>query len=78
LVGGQLELTRGLLFPTTRSTEQITKHIPRTDAQWLGHRLSMLSEEQIRDAFHAAGYTHDEIEIYTQAMRKRIAELGAL
>lgn len=58
--------------------EQVTKHIPRVDAQWLGHRLSMLSEEQIRDAFRAAGYTHEEIEIYTHAVRKKIAELGAL
>jgi hypothetical protein len=58
--------------------EQVTKHIPRADAKWLGHRLSMLSEEQIRDSFRAAGYTHEEIEVYTQAMRKRIAKLGAL
>jgi hypothetical protein len=57
--------------------EQITKHIPRTDAQWLGHGLSTLSEEQIRDAFRAGGYTHEEVERYTQAMRKRIAVLGA-
>ena len=58
--------------------EQVTKHIPRADAQWLGHRLSMLSEKQIRDGFRAGGYTPEEIEIYTQAMRKRIAELAAL
>jgi hypothetical protein len=58
--------------------EQVTKHIPRADARWLGLRLSMLSEEQIRDGFRAAGYTHEEIERYTQAMRKRIAELGGL
>ena len=36
----------------------------------------MLSEEQIRDGFRAAGYTPEEIEVYTQAMRKRIAELA--
>ena len=58
--------------------EQITKHIPRDDAKWLGHRLSQLSEEQVSDCFRAAGYTPDEIRIYTQAMRKRIAELNAL
>jgi hypothetical protein len=58
--------------------EQITKHIPRADAKWLGHRLSMLSKKQIRDGFRAGGYTHEEIEMYTQAMRKRIAELNAL
>lgn len=58
--------------------EQVTKHIPRADAKWLGQRLSLLSDEQIRDGFRAAGYTDADIEIYTQAMRKRIEELGAL
>ena len=58
--------------------EQVTKHIPRADARWLGQRLSRLSEKQIRDGFRAAGYTHEELEMYTQAMRKRIAELGAM
>ena len=58
--------------------EQVTKHIPRADAKWLGHRLSLLSGEQIRDGFRAGGYTLEEVEMYTQALRKRIAELGAL
>jgi hypothetical protein len=58
--------------------EQVTKGIPRADATWLRRRLSMLSEEQIRDGFRAAGYTREEVESYTQTMRKRIAELGAL
>ncbi len=58
--------------------EQVTKHIPRADAVWLGQRLSMLSEEQIRDAFRAAGYAPAEIEILTQTVRNRIADLAAL
>lgn len=58
--------------------EKIPKHIPRADAKWLGQRLSMLTEGQIRDGFRAAGYTPEEIEIYTKAVRKRIAELNAL
>lgn len=58
--------------------EQIPKRIPRADAKWLGQRLSMLSEEQIRDCFRAAGYAPVEVEIYAQAVRKRIAELNAL
>jgi len=58
--------------------EQIAKHIPRDDAKWLGQRLSQLSEEQVSDCFRAAGYTPEEIAIYTQAVRKRIAELNAL
>ena len=58
--------------------EQVTKHIPRADARWLGHRLSMLSEEQIRDCFRAAGYTPEEVTVYAETVRKRIAELDAL
>ena len=58
--------------------EQITKHLPRADVKWLGHRLSMLSEEQIRDRFRAAGYTPEAIDTYTQAMQTRIAAVGAL
>ena len=58
--------------------EQVTKHIPRADAKWLGQRLSTLSEEQIRDGFRAAGYTHEEIEMYARALRKRIVALAAL
>jgi hypothetical protein len=58
--------------------EEVTKHIPRADARWLGHRLSMLSTKQIRDGFRAGGYTHEEIEVFTQVMRKRIAQLRAM
>jgi len=58
--------------------EKITKHIPRAHAKWLGQRLSQLSEEQIRDSFRAAGYTAEEVEGYTRAVQKRIAELNAL
>jgi hypothetical protein len=58
--------------------EKVTKHIRRADAKWLGQRLAQLSEEQVRDGFRAAGYTPEEVSVYTQAMRKRIAELAAL
>jgi len=58
--------------------EEVTKKVPRADAKWLGRRLSMLSDKQIRDGFRAAGYTPEEIGVYTHAVRKRIAELNAL
>jgi len=38
----------------------------------------MLSDEQIRDGFRAAGYAPEQIEMYTQTMRRRIADLDAL
>jgi hypothetical protein len=58
--------------------EAITRRIPRVDAQWIGHRLAMLSPEQIRDGFRSAGYTPEEVEAFTQVVRKRIAALDAL
>jgi hypothetical protein len=65
-------------YRTRTRMESITKHVPRADAKWLAQRLSQLSEEQIRDSFRAAGYTTEEVEGYTRAVQKRIAELNAL
>ena len=58
--------------------EQVVKHVPRADARWLGGLLSQLSEEQISDAFRAAGYAPEEVGSYTQELRQRIAELNKL
>lgn len=58
--------------------ETITRHLPRADVQWLGHRLSLLSGEQIRDGFRAAGYAAGEVETLTQTLRRRIAALEAM
>ncbi len=58
--------------------EKITKHIPRADAKWLGQRLALLSEEQIRDCFRAAGYSPEQVDAYTKVVQERIAELNAL
>jgi hypothetical protein len=58
--------------------QKITKHVPRADAKWLGQRLSMLTEDQIRDGFRAGGYGPDEVESLTRTIRQRIAALEAL
>jgi hypothetical protein len=58
--------------------QEVTKHIPRADAKWLGERLSQVSEEQIRDAFRAGGYTQEEVEGYSAVIQNRIAALNAL
>lgn len=58
--------------------EDVTKHIPRADAKWLGQLLGQLSEDQIRDCFRAAGYSPDEVEGYSKEVQKRIAALNAL
>jgi hypothetical protein len=58
--------------------ENVTKHIPRADAKWLGHLLGQLSDEQIHDCFRSAGYTAEQVEGYSKEVKKRIAELNAL
>lgn len=56
----------------------IGRHIPRSDAQWIGGLLAQLSPDQIRDAFRAAGYTPDQVNAYALVFEKRIAELKQL
>jgi hypothetical protein len=58
--------------------QDVTKHIPRADAKWLGERLSQLTEQQIRDCFRAGGYTQEEIDGYSAVIQNRIAALNAL
>ncbi|HWQ32762.1 MAG TPA: hypothetical protein VNQ79_07900 [Blastocatellia bacterium] len=58
--------------------EKIVKHIPRSDARWIGTLLAGLSNEQLSDAFRAAGYTQQEAELYTQQLRYRITQLTKL
>ena len=56
----------------------IGKHIPRADAKWIGSLLAQLTQDQIRDAFRAAGYSELEITAYTDALLSRIHELNSL
>lgn len=48
------------------------------DAKWIGSLLAQLSRRQIRDAFIAANYTPDEIDLLANELRGRISELVAL
>ena len=65
-------------YRTRSKMEEITKHIPRQDAKWIGQLLGQLSEEQIRDCFRSAGYTAEEVDDYTAEVQSRIAELKSL
>jgi hypothetical protein len=58
--------------------QDVTKHVPRADAKWLGQRLSQLTEQQIRDCFRAGGYIQEEVEGYAAVIQNRIAALNAL
>jgi len=65
-------------YPDLVHGQEVYKNVPRADARWIGQRLAQLSENQIRDCFRAAGYSPEEIEGYTKAVRQRIAELNTL
>jgi hypothetical protein len=65
-------------YRTRTRMEKITKQIPLADARWVGQRLALLSVGQIQDSFRAAGYTPEQVNTYTKAVQKRIADLNAL
>lgn len=46
------------------------------NAAWLAALLNRLSDQQIRDAFRAAYYSPNEIEMFTEGVKNRIAELN--
>ena len=45
------------------------------DAKWIAGWLSRLSDKQISDAFRAANYKPDEVDMLTTAVKARIGEL---
>ena len=51
--------------------------VPRDHAQWFLGLIGKLSDNQLRDAFRAAGATRDETEGFTAQIRKRVNELQA-
>jgi len=65
-------------YVTRTKMQGVVKHIPRTDAKWLGQLLGQLSVEQIRDCFRAAGYSPEEVEGFATVVQGRIAELNRL
>jgi hypothetical protein len=65
-------------FFSRMGLRSIGRHIPRQDALWIGQMLGQLSNEQIRDAFRAGGYSGEELEGFTAEFEKRVAELKKL
>jgi hypothetical protein len=58
--------------------EKAMRSIPLDHAQWIGTRLALLSDEQLRDAFRAAHYDNATTEGYISVLRGRINELTRL
>jgi hypothetical protein len=58
--------------------EKAMKSIPVEDARWMGTRLALLSDEQLRDAFRAAHYDNATMEGFVAILRGRINQLTQL
>jgi hypothetical protein len=58
--------------------EKMMQHIAIEHARWIGMQLSQLSDDQLRDAFDAAGYSKDTREGYIKVLRERISQLMRL
>jgi hypothetical protein len=56
----------------------LLKDIRTDDAQWIASLLAQLSDQQIRDAFRAANYRPDQINLLARAVRERTNELVSL
>jgi len=56
----------------------LIKDITVNDAQWIGSLLSQLSDQQLRDAFRAANYRPDQINLLARTVRERTNELLSL
>lgn len=58
--------------------EKAMRHIPLESARWIGKMLSELSDDQLHDAFRAAGYDDDTRKGFVKAIRERIKALREL
>jgi hypothetical protein len=56
----------------------LMKDITVNDAQWMGGLLSQLSDQQLRDAFRAANYQPNQINLLARTVRERTNELLSL
>lgn len=69
-----------LFNPSYRSSqekkERAMNKIPVANARWIGSLLSQLSDEQLRDAFRAAGYDKQTMDGFIAALRDRINQLN--
>jgi hypothetical protein len=58
--------------------QDVVKDIPIADAIWLGKLLEPLSDDQLRDAFRAAGYNDKDVEENATVVKQRIMDLTRL
>jgi hypothetical protein len=67
-----------VIFDFHATHDNILSNVTVADARWIGQILSRLSDRQISDAFKAANYSADEVDVLTKSFRARIDELANL
>ena len=58
--------------------QKLFEGITVADARWLSNLLKRLSDDQIKDAFRAANYSAEEVDLLAGAFRERINALAKL
>jgi hypothetical protein len=58
--------------------QKLFENLTVSDARWLSNLLSKLSDAQIKDAFRAANYSAEEVDLLSQALRERINALASV
>jgi hypothetical protein len=67
-----------IVFDFHATHDNILSNVTVADAKWMGQILSRLSDQQISDAFKAANYSANEVDVLTKTFRARIEELANL
>lgn len=62
-------------FAYKGNAKHLLGEIKPHQGRWVANLLNQLSNKQIRDAFRAANYSQSDINILTQAVKNKIAEL---
>jgi len=63
-------------FKYSGKNKKLFEKLTVADAHWLSALLTQLSDEQIKDAFRAANYKPEEVELLASAFKDRISELA--
>jgi hypothetical protein len=75
---GHFSVLHPLYYRHEVNKEKAMRGIPIAHARWIGSLLNQLSDEQLRDAFRAAGYSEGVRESYVATLRERMNQLTQL
>lgn len=62
-------------FAFNGKQDELLNQVTIEDAKWIGSLLAQLSDQQIQDAFRAADFQPEEIQLLTQTVKDRINQL---